>query len=134
MIVTTCNEVPGRPISKYVAIVRGIVVRSPGIGQGLAGGIHQLFGGNIEAYADVCDQARFEALKRMIAQASKLGASAVVGMRYDATEFSPGVTEVLAYGTAVLLEGGKPDDIPSVVEAIDEEKEAEEILLRENKN
>jgi uncharacterized protein YbjQ (UPF0145 family) len=121
MIVTTCNEVPGRPISKYVGIVRGITVRSPGIGQGLAGGLQQLFGGDIEAYVQVCDEARYEALKRMTEEAARLGATAVVGMRYDATEFSPGVTEVLAYGTAVVLGGGKAEDLP-VVEAVGEEK------------
>jgi uncharacterized protein YbjQ (UPF0145 family) len=133
MIVTTCNEVPGRPISKYVGIVRGIVVRPPGIGQGLAGGLQQFFGGNIEAYAEVCDAARSEALKRMTNHASKLGATAVVGMRYDATEFSQGVTEVLAYGTAVLLDAGKTDDQLLSVEAVKEENEAAKTLLQEAK-
>jgi uncharacterized protein YbjQ (UPF0145 family) len=131
MIVTTCNEVRGRPISKYVGIVRGIVVRSPGIGQGLAGSLQQFLGGNIEAYAEVCEEARQEALKRMIEQASKLGATAVVSMRYDATEFSQGVTEVLAYGTAVVLEGAKTDELPIVAEAVGEENEAAETLLRD---
>lgn len=104
MIVTTGNDVAGRAIKNYVGIVRGIIVRSPTIGQGIMGGLKQLIGGNIEAYAVACEQARQEAYDRMIQQARSLGADAVICMRYDATEFAEGVTEVLAYGTAVKLE------------------------------
>jgi uncharacterized protein YbjQ (UPF0145 family) len=103
MIVTTGNEVAGRSIAGYVGIVRGIVVRSPSISQGFLGGLKQIVGGNIEAYAEVCESARLDAYKRMVRHAEDKGADAVIGMRYDATEFAQGVTEVLAYGTAVKL-------------------------------
>jgi len=103
MIVTTGNEVAGRSIAKYLGVVRGIVVRSPTIGQGILGGINQIFGGNIEAYAQVCEAARQEAYERMVGHAAEMGADAIVGMRYDATEFSQGATEVLAYGTAIRM-------------------------------
>jgi uncharacterized protein YbjQ (UPF0145 family) len=101
--VTTGNEVVGRPIARYIGIVRGIVVRSPTIGQGLLGGLQQIVGGNIESYAEVCEEAREEAYRRMVQHALEGGADAIVGMRYDATEFAQGATEVLAYGTAVKL-------------------------------
>ena len=103
MIVTSGNEVSGHSISKYLGIVRGIVVRSPNIAQGLLGGLKQIVGGNIESYAEVCELAREEAYQRMVQHAQERDADAIVGMRYDATEFAQGVTEVLAYGTAVKL-------------------------------
>lgn len=106
MIVTTGNEVAGRAIVGYIGIVRGIVVRSPSITQGFLGGLKQIVGGNIEAYAEVCEAARQDAYRRMVRHAEDKGADAVVGMRYDATEFAQGVTEVLAYGTAVKLSPG----------------------------
>ncbi len=101
IIVTTANEVAGHRIQRYLGVVRGIVVRSPSIGQGFRGAFRQIVGGNIEAFAQVCESARHEAYQRMLVHARELGAHAVVAMRYDATEFSQGVTEVLAYGTAV---------------------------------
>jgi uncharacterized protein YbjQ (UPF0145 family) len=103
MLVTTGNEVSGYTIASYLGIIRGIVVRSPGIGQGIMGGLKQIVGGNIEAYARVCEAAREEAFERMVLHAQEHGADAVICMRYDATEFTQGVTEVLAYGTAVKL-------------------------------
>jgi uncharacterized protein YbjQ (UPF0145 family) len=103
MIVTTGNQVDGYSIERYVGIVRGIVVRSPSIAQGFIGGLKQIVGGNIESYVEVCEAAREEAYQRMVQHADERGADAVIGMRYDATEFSEGVTEVLAYGTAVKL-------------------------------
>ncbi len=103
MIVTSGNEVQGRTINAYLGIVRGIVVRAPNIAQGLMGGIQSIFGGNIDSYAEVCEQARLEAYQRMVQHALDIGADAVIGMRYDATEFAQGATEVLAYGTAVRL-------------------------------
>jgi uncharacterized protein YbjQ (UPF0145 family) len=106
MIVTTGNEVAGHTISDYIGIVRGIVVRSPSITQGFLGGLKQIVGGNIEAYAEVCEAARQDAYRRMVRHAEDKGADAVIGMRYDATEFAQGVTEVLAYGTAVRLTRG----------------------------
>jgi uncharacterized protein YbjQ (UPF0145 family) len=69
----------------------------------LLGGLQQILGGNIESYADVCESAREDAYERMVQHAAEKGADAVIGMRYDATEFTQGVTEVLAYGTAVKL-------------------------------
>jgi uncharacterized protein YbjQ (UPF0145 family) len=106
MIVTTGNEVAGRTVAGYVGVVRGIVVRSPSIAQGFLGGLKQLVGGNIESYAKVCEAAREEAYERMVRHAEEAGADAIVAMRYDATEFAQGVTEVLAYGTAVKLARG----------------------------
>ena len=103
MIVTTGNEVTRRDIAAYLGIVRGIVVRSPTIAQGLLGGLKQFVGGNIESYASVCESAREDAFQRMVQHATEIGADAVIGMRYDATEFAQGTTEVLAYGTAVRL-------------------------------
>jgi uncharacterized protein YbjQ (UPF0145 family) len=103
MIVTTGNEVVGHSIASYIGIVRGIVVRSPSIAQGFLGGLKQIVGGNIESYAEVCESAREEAYQRMVQHAEERGADAVIAMRYDATEFTQGVTEVLAYGTAVKL-------------------------------
>ena len=87
----------------YLGVVRGIVVRSPTISQGLMGGLNRMLGGNIVAYAEVCETARDESFRRMLFHASNLQADAIIGMRYDATEFSEAVTEVLAYGTAVKL-------------------------------
>lgn len=103
MIVTTGNEIAGRQITQYLGIVRGIVVRSPGIGQGIMGGLKSIVGGNIESYAEVCEEGRREAFDRMMEHASEVGADAIIAMRYDATEFAQGITEVLAYGTAVKL-------------------------------
>jgi uncharacterized protein YbjQ (UPF0145 family) len=103
MLVTTGNDVPGQTITRFLGIVRGVIVRSPSISQGIMGGLKQIVGGNIDSYAEVCDHARQDAYDRMVRHAAKLGADAVIGMRYDATEFSGTATEVLAYGTAVKL-------------------------------
>jgi uncharacterized protein YbjQ (UPF0145 family) len=106
MIVTTGNDVAGHHITQYLRVVRGIVVRSPNIAQGLLGGLKQIVGGNIESYAQVCESAREEAFQRMVLHAEEMGADAVIAVRYDATEFTQGVTEVLAYGTAVKIARG----------------------------
>jgi len=103
MIVTTGNEVEGHAIERYIGVVRGIVVRSPSITQGFLGSLKQIVGGNIESYAQVCEAAREDAFRRMVEHAQDRGADGIIGMRYDATEFAQGVTEVLAYGTAVKL-------------------------------
>jgi uncharacterized protein YbjQ (UPF0145 family) len=103
VFVTTGNEIAGHEITEYLGIVRGIVVRSPSIGQGFIGAFKSIAGGNIREYADVCEAARHEAYVQMMQHAEQLGAQAIVGMRYDATEFAQGVTEVLAYGTAVRI-------------------------------
>jgi uncharacterized protein YbjQ (UPF0145 family) len=80
------------------------VVRAQTIGQGIRGSISSIFGGNIRAFEEVCEAARSDAYQRMVDHARDKGADAVIAMRYDATEFSAGVTEVLAYGTAVVVE------------------------------
>ena len=103
MFATTGNDVEGYMVTEYLGVVRGIVVRSPNIAQGFIGGINQIFGGNIEAYAQVCERARQDAYDRMIHHAAALGANGIVAVRYDATEFTQSVTEVLCYGTAVKL-------------------------------
>lgn len=103
LIVTTGNEVAGHDIVKYLAIVRGIVVRATGIGQGLLGSLRALGGGNIAEFTEVCEAARHDAYQQMVQHAQEMGADAIIGMRYDATEFMQGSTEVLAYGTAVRL-------------------------------
>jgi uncharacterized protein YbjQ (UPF0145 family) len=103
LIVTTGNEVAGHDIVKYLAIVRGIVVRATGIGQGLLGSLRALGGGNIAEFTEVCEAARHDAYQQMVQHATEMGADAIIAMRYDATEFMQGSTEVLAYGTAVRL-------------------------------
>lgn len=103
MIVTTSNHLEGHVITAYLGIVRGIVVRTPTITQGIMGGLKAAFGGNIESYAQVCEDAREQAFERMVAHAEERGADAVIAMRYDANEFAESTTEVLAYGTAVKI-------------------------------
>ena len=103
MIVTTGNEIEGQKVEQYLGIVRGIVVRATGIGAGFIGGLKSIAGGNIEEFTKVCEQARQDAFGRMVQHAQEIGADAIIGMRYDATEFSQTATEVLAYGTAVKL-------------------------------
>lgn len=106
MLVTTCHEIPGHSVVEILGIIRGIVVRSPGIGQGIMGGLKQIVGGNIESFARVCESSREDAYERMIQHAQEVGADAIIGMRYEANDFAEGVTEVLAYGTAVKLARG----------------------------
>jgi uncharacterized protein YbjQ (UPF0145 family) len=104
MIVTTGNGVDGREVAEYLGVVRGIVVRATGIGRGFIGGLKSIAGGNIEEITVVCEEARMEAFNRMVRHAHEIHADAVIGMRYDATEFGQGgTTEVLSYGTAVKL-------------------------------
>jgi uncharacterized protein YbjQ (UPF0145 family) len=104
VLVTTGNDVAGHTIINYLGVVRGIVVRSTGIGRGFIGGIRSIGGGNIPEYAAVCEEARQHAYEIMLSHAVQVGAHAVIAFRYDATEFSQGATEVLAYGTAVQLQ------------------------------
>lgn len=103
MIVTTTNEVDGYRIVEYKGVVRGLVVRATSVVAGVTGGLKSMFGGNISEYERVCEKARDEAFRRMVEHAKEVGADAVIGMRYDATEFIQGSTEVLAYGTAVRI-------------------------------
>ena len=100
---TSSQELSGYRITRTLGIVRGIVVRAQTISQGIRGALSSILGGNIRAYEEVCEQARSEAFARMVEHAQDKGADAVLAMRYDATEFAQGITEVLAYGTAVKL-------------------------------
>ncbi len=106
MLVTTTFNVEGHRIKDYKGIVRGIIVRAPTIVQGILGGLKNIIGGNIGAYTEMCEQARQQAYDEMVEHAQRLGANAIVGMRYDASEVvSKGsATEVLCYGTAVIIE------------------------------
>jgi uncharacterized protein YbjQ (UPF0145 family) len=102
-MITSAFELPEHRIVKNLGIVRGITVRSRSVVGNFLGGIQTLFGGNITIYTQLCEQARMEAFSLMCRDADKLGANAIIGMRYDATELMPGLTEVLCYGTAVRV-------------------------------
>ena len=103
-LVTTAFTLDGYRIVKNLGIVRGITVRSRSIVGNIGAGIQTLFGGNISLLQELCERTRQEAFIVMMQHASEHGANAVVGMRYDANEVMSGVTEVLAYGTAVVVE------------------------------
>ncbi|HWD39724.1 MAG TPA: YbjQ family protein [Fimbriimonas sp.] len=102
--VTTANGFDGFKITRGLGIVRGITCRSRSVFGQMGAGLQQMFGGNITLYTELAEHARVEAYELMIQHAVQMGANAVVAMRYDATELVPGVTEVLAYGTAVVIE------------------------------
>jgi uncharacterized protein YbjQ (UPF0145 family) len=102
-MVTTAFELPGHRIVKNLGIVRGIVVRSRSIVGSFFAGLQTIFGGNITLWSEMCELARREALERMALHARAVGANAVIGAAYDATEIGQGVTEVLCYGTAVVV-------------------------------
>ncbi len=102
--ITTANELSGYRIARTLGIVRGITVRSRSIVGTIGAGIQSLFGGNITLWSELCEHAREEAFELMAQHAQEVGANAVVAMRYDANEIAQGVTEVLAYGTAVVVE------------------------------
>ncbi|MBV8171300.1 MAG: YbjQ family protein [Candidatus Eremiobacteraeota bacterium] len=102
-LVTTALELPGYKVSKNFGIVRGIVVRSRSIFGSVGASLQQLVGGNITLYTELCEKVRMESYELMIQHAAQIGANGIISMRYDATEISPGVTEVLCYGTAVGL-------------------------------
>ncbi len=95
---------PGYRVVKSYGVVRGIIVRSRSIIGNLGAGLQSIFGGNISLYTSLCERAREDAFNAMLAHAGQLGANAVIGVRYDATEISAGITEVLCYGTAVGVE------------------------------
>ena len=103
-LITTAFELPGFQIVKSYGIVRGIVVRSRSLIGNIGAGIQSLFGGNITLYTKLCEQTRSDAFEQMQQHAVQLGANAVIGMRYDATEIAAGITEVLCYGTAVTVQ------------------------------
>ena len=102
--ITTAFELPGLRITRNLGLVRGIVCRSRSVIGNFAAGIQTIFGGNITLYTELCEQARADAFRLMMEHAGAMGANAVVGVRYDANEVMAGVTEVLAYGTAVVVE------------------------------
>jgi uncharacterized protein YbjQ (UPF0145 family) len=102
--VTTGNELEGRRVTKNLGLVRGITVRSRSIVGSIGAGLQTIFGGNITLFETLCEQAREQAFDRMLEHAEVMGANAVIGMRYDATDLGQGITEVLAYGTAVIVE------------------------------
>jgi uncharacterized protein YbjQ (UPF0145 family) len=101
---TTQFELDGYQVVQSLGIVRGIIVRSRSLIGTIGAGLQTLLGGNITLLTQLCEKTREEAFDLMLQHASQLGANAVVGMRYDATEIMQGVTEVLAYGTAVVVE------------------------------
>jgi uncharacterized protein YbjQ (UPF0145 family) len=103
-MVTTTFTLEGYEIVQYLGVVRGIVVRSRSLFGNIGASLQTLVGGNITLFTDLCEQTRREAFNIMIQHAAEIGANAVVGVRYDATEIMSGVTEVLAYGTAVLVQ------------------------------
>jgi uncharacterized protein YbjQ (UPF0145 family) len=101
-MVTTAFELPGHLVVRNLGVVRGLTVRSRSIVGNFVGGLQTLFGGNITIYTRLCEQAREQTYREMCEHAAALGANAVIGMRYDATELMAGLTEVLCYGTAVV--------------------------------
>ena len=102
-LVTAAFELPGYTIARNYGMVRGIIVRSRSIFGQIGAGFQQLAGGNISIYTEMCERARQDAYEIMIQHAAALGANAVIAVRYDATEITQGVTEVLCYGTAVTV-------------------------------
>jgi uncharacterized protein YbjQ (UPF0145 family) len=104
MLVVTTNDLPGYRVVKHLGVARGLTVRSRSIVGNIGASIQILFGGNITLYTKLAEQARQEAFAALIANAQALGANAVLAMRYDANEIAAAVTEVLAYGTAVVVE------------------------------
>ncbi len=105
---TTSFDFEGYRITRYLGVVRGITVRSRSVVGQFAAGVQQVFGGNITIYTELCEHARGEAFELMLQHAAAVGANAIIGARYDANDITDGVTEVLAYGTAVVVEPVKP--------------------------
>ena len=103
-LITTSIELTGYRVTKNLGVVRGITVRSRSLLGNMAGGLQSLFGGTISIYVDLCEKTRLEAFQLMMQHAAERGANAIINMRYDANEVMNGITEVLAYGTAVQVE------------------------------
>ncbi|HWY09957.1 MAG TPA: YbjQ family protein [Bacteroidia bacterium] len=104
ILITTSTSLEGYKITKQLGLVRGITVRSRSILGNMAGGFMTIFGGRSTIYTELCENAREEALQLMIKHGKELGSNAIINMRYDANEVMSGLTEVLAYGTAVIVE------------------------------
>lgn len=107
-MVTTAQVLPNHRIVANLGVVRGITVRSRSVVGNFLGGLQSLFGGNITIYTTLCERARSEAYQLMCRHAEALGANAIIAMEYDATEVMAGITEVLCYGTAVLVDEERP--------------------------
>jgi len=103
-MVTTALELPGQKIVRNLGVVRGLVVRSRSIVGNIGAALQSLVGGNITLYSELCEKARDDAFKLMLQHGAEHGANAIIGMRYDANEVADGITEVLAYGTAVVVQ------------------------------
>lgn len=106
-LTTTAFELPGYRVAKSLGVVRGIIVRSRSVIGNIGASLQTLVGGNISLYTNLCERAREDAFQLMLEHAARLGANAVIGVRYDANEITSGVTEVLCYGTAVFVEPGR---------------------------
>ncbi|MBN9479766.1 MAG: YbjQ family protein [Bordetella sp.] len=104
MIVATTNDLAGHRVVRQLGVVRGITVRSRNVISDAIGGVQSMIGGKVGVYVKLAEAARQEAYDDLIAHAREIGANAILAMRYDANEIMPGVTEVLAYGTAVVVE------------------------------
>jgi uncharacterized protein YbjQ (UPF0145 family) len=109
-MVTTAFELPNYRVAQTLGVVRGIVVRSRNVFATIGASLQTIVGGNITVWTSLCEQTRAEAFDIMIQHATEIGANAVIGARYDTTELSTGVTEVLCYGTAVIVEPTNPGD------------------------
>jgi uncharacterized protein YbjQ (UPF0145 family) len=109
-MVTTAFELPNFRIMQNLGVVRGIVVRSRNVFATIGAGLQTLVGGNITVWTKLCEDTRRDAFEIMIQHATEIGANAVIGARYDTTELGQGVTEVLAYGTAVIVEPASPGE------------------------
>lgn len=109
-MVTTAFELPNFRVVQNLGVVRGIVVRSRNVFATIGAGLQTLVGGNITVWTTLCEQTRNDAFDIMIQHATEIGANAIIGARYDTTELSQGVTEVLAYGTAVIVEPTNPGE------------------------
>ncbi len=104
MLIVTTNDVPGHRIARTLGLVRGITVRSRNIVSDAIGGLQSMMGGRVGAYVKLAETSRAEAYDELVQHAQSMGANAVIAMRYEANEIMEGVTEVLAYGTAVVIE------------------------------
>jgi uncharacterized protein YbjQ (UPF0145 family) len=104
MIVTTTTDIAGQKVIRYLGLARGITVRSRSIIGNVGAALQSIVGGNITLLTSLCERTRAEALDLMVAHGQQLGANAIIAMRYDANEVAAGITEVLAYGTAVVVE------------------------------
>ncbi|MEO6488960.1 MAG: YbjQ family protein [Ferruginibacter sp.] len=104
LLITTSTALEGYRVTKHLGMVRGITVRSRSLIGNIGGGIQSLFGGKLSIYVELCEKTREEAYQYMIQHANERGANAIINMRYDANDVMAGITEVLAYGTAVVVE------------------------------